>query len=219
MHLFSKASLPLAALALWGLAAAVPAHAQIGVFNFNSDAVGKTTAFSDANGGITATFSSPSDPGAFAIFANPAPSSVLLSGNVLGNGAGAATGSATPLTVAFSQNLASLTLDFVDASAFLANPQTFTLQAFENGTSVGTVTVPGVRPPAAPNAEGVIGFFGPAFNSVQLSSASTTLFSIDNLTAIAAPVPEASTTVSLGLLLALGMGGVVRAARKNRNRR
>ena len=32
----------------------------------------------------------------------------------------------------------------------------------------------------------------------------------------AAPVPEASTTVSLGLLLALGMGGMVVAARKKR---
>ena len=31
-----------------------------------------------------------------------------------------------------------------------------------------------------------------------------------------APVPEASTTVSLGLLLALGMGGTVMAARKTR---
>ena len=32
----------------------------------------------------------------------------------------------------------------------------------------------------------------------------------------AAPVPEASTTVSLGLLLALGVGGLVIAARRRK---
>jgi hypothetical protein len=37
-----------------------------------------------------------------------------------------------------------------------------------------------------------------------------------SLTQTAAPVPEASTTVSLGLLLALGMGGLILSARKKK---
>jgi len=35
---------------------------------------------------------------------------------------------------------------------------------------------------------------------------------------VSAPVPEASTTVSLGLLLALGMGGMVVAAKRKKGR-
>ena len=44
---------------------------------------------------------------------------------------------------------------------------------------------------------------------------STGTTEVDNVSVVAAPaVPEASTTVSLGLLLALGMGGMVVAARR-----
>ncbi len=221
----SKTTLSLAALALLGLAAATPARAQVGLFNFDSDSVGTTigaaTPFSDTSGGITATFSSPSDPGAFAVTAaaDLSPGSVLLSGNVLASGLSSPPILNAPLDIAFDQNLSDLTLDFLDSDNGRGPLQTFTLQAFENGAPVGTVTVPGVIPANGFNPEGVIGFFGPSvFNSVELSTATTNAFAVDNIGVVAAPapVPEASTTISFGLLLMLGMGGVMAAAKKRK---
>lgn len=212
MKIFTKTHLSLAALALLGLAVGTPAHAQVGLFTFDTDAAGTATQFSDTSGGITATFSSPADPGGFLVTSNPAGTSVLLSGQVLTTNTGNTAGA--PLNIAFSQNLAAVTLDFVDDGQV---GQTFTLNAFENGTAVGTVTVPGFLAPGDLFAEGVIGFFGPApFNSIQLSTATAPFFAIDNVGAVAAPVPEASTTASFGLLLTLGLGGLVVAAKRRK---
>lgn len=219
MNLVSKTGPAVVLLFLLELAAIAPVHAQVGLFNFEGDATGTQTPFSNTSGGITATFSAPGGPGGFVVGPNPAYGSVLLSGQVLGEGFGTATGANIPLNIAFSRNLSSLTLDFANASFRLLTPQTFTLQAFENGVSVGILTVPGLVPNGGSNAEGVIGFFGPVFNSVQLSSATSISgqFAIDNIGIVGAPpVPEASTTVSLGLLLVLGMGGMVVAARRKK---
>ena len=52
---------------LFGLVTTFPAAATTATFNFDNDTAGTLTPFSDTNNGITATFSSPSDPGAFGI--------------------------------------------------------------------------------------------------------------------------------------------------------
>jgi hypothetical protein len=64
-------------LALGMLAMAIPAysdpvfwHGPTGhdpIFNFDADSVGTATPFTDVNGGLSATFSSPSDPGGFVV--------------------------------------------------------------------------------------------------------------------------------------------------------
>ena len=66
-------------------------------------------------------------------------------------------------------------------------------------------------------ASGTGSFFGLLANNTGIGQQFT--YSITNggsLTLAAAPVPEASTTVSLGLLLLLGLGGLVVAARRKR---
>ena len=65
-------------------------------------------------------------------------------------------------------------------------------------------------------AEGVLSFASTSpFNSVTLTSAPAPDFAVNDFQVYAsAPVPEASTTVSLGLLLALGAGGLAVARRK-----
>ncbi len=52
--------------------------------------------------------------------------------------------------------------------------------------------------------------------TIGSSSAGPNVFNADNLTYSPAAVPEASTTVSFGLLLALGLGGVVVAAKRKK---
>ena len=66
-----------------------------------------------------------------------------------------------------------------------------------------------------------IGGYVPANNSYTFAATNngttgSTATPTPTLTLITAPVPEASTTVSFGLLLALGMGGLVVAARRKK---
>ena len=96
-----------------------------------------------------------------------------------------------------------------------------------------TLTTPFLYNPSAGNLVLDIRNFDPAFTGYADlgSDPSTRLNFVDNSTTAAtgtvqnaglatrftfAPVPEASTTVSLGLLLALGMGGLVVAAKRRK---
>jgi len=158
-------------------------------FTFESDPVGTATTFSNTNTGITATFSSPADPGGFQVY--PALGFVTLTGNFLGTGQ---TAPATPLTIAFSTDLNSISLDFgLDESGGL------TLVAFEGSTAVGTVSVTGGIPPGMFVPEGFLNFNGATFNSVVLTATSGDgFFGVDNVDVSTAAVPEPATWFLLG---------------------
>ncbi len=197
----------LAVLALTG-AAILPASAQSAVFDFTGDTAGTATAFTDTNNGLAATFDSTAGQGAFMVqpsfFQNQ-------SGNDLGAVVGA---SSIPLDITFSKSLASLSLDFG-----LNGPtnSTFTLTAFSGGlggTQVGSKTATAAIPGGIYLfPEGSLSFAGASpFDTVELTSTAQNIF-VDNI-AVSAPVPEASTMVSLGLLLMLGSGGLAWSARR-----
>lgn len=176
------------------LLAAFAAAAQAGViFNFDGDAPGAATQFTDTVDGLSATFSSPADPGGFAI----QPSIFqALTGNVLGD-PGPAMANDIPLTVSFSQNLAAISAVF--ATADFGPPSPFTLTAFEGNTMVGTVSATGIVPAGFTFPEGEIAFAGPAFNKVIFSSTAPD-FAIDQVAAAAAPEPSLMALVGLALV-------------------
>lgn len=170
------------------------AHADvIGTFNFDNDAVGMTTPFTDTSNGISATFTSPADPGAFTI----APSVFqALSGNVLGS----AFGGANQLDINFNAQLTAATLVF--ATSDFGTPQPFELEAFENGNPVGSATATGVVPAGFIFPEGEIAFEGQAFNSIVLSTPNSPGFAIDSVEVAEAPEPGTASLILLGALAA-----------------
>lgn len=221
MHLRRKSAASWAAFALLAglnLAAARTACAQTGTFNFETTTNGTTTTFTQTSNGINATFSSPADPDGFTVGANPSSGSVLLTGQVLGDGIDDNENENIPLSIGFNRSLSSISLAFATGSFFLNTPQSLTLQAFSGGTLVGTVTTPGVKPVNPGNAEGVISFAGSNFDSVRLSTATATVFAIDNIVVVGAgpaAVPEPSQTAAFGLGL-LGLSGLMLKARKRK---
>lgn len=180
-----------------------PALAQTATFNFDADAFGTATTFTDVSGGLAATFSTPADPGGFTVFPSLF---ATLTGNVLiddvlnGN-------SQIPLNIAFSRPARAFSLNFAQTST---NAGPFRADFFSGGVFVARTSALGV-PVGPSNSEGFLSFSGgPLFDSVTLTSPNSVAFAVDNLQVGLAPaVPEASTTVSFGLLLALGLGGVM----------
>lgn len=176
------------------LLAAFAATAQAGaIFTFDGDAPGTTTQFTDTVNGLSATFSSPADPGGFQI----QPSIFqALTGNVLGD-PGPSLANDIPLTVTFSQELSAITAVF--ATADFGPPSPFTLTAFEGNTLVGSVSATGIVPAGFTFPEGEIAFAGPAFNTVVFSSAAPD-FAIDQVATAAAPEPSLMGLVGLALI-------------------
>ena len=168
------------------------AHAAT-IFNFDNDAFGTTTTFTDTVNGLSATFSSPSSPGAFMVQQS---FFETLTGNVL------ITPDTVPLTISFSSDQSAIALVF--ATADFVTPSPFTLTAYEGNTAVGSTTLPGMFLSGFLFPEGEIAFGGANFNSVVLSAPSLG-FAIDDVQ-VAAATPEPGTEFMLGIaLIALGI--------------
>jgi hypothetical protein len=186
------ATLAAAAAVVAASAVAAPAAAQ--TYNFDAIAEGTATPLSITNGGVTATFSSPADPGAFEVLTNDGFFSPALSGNVLYRPAGA-----SDLRIGFSETLGALSLVF--ASNFAPS---VTLQAFFGATLVGSVSAAGTAPPGFAFPEGTLSLSGLTFDNVRVSAA--TEFAIDNVVVRPAQViPEPATVALVGAgVVALG---------------
>ena len=151
---------------------AIPVYCSASsVFNFDSVQFGTPTPFSDTNNGITATFSSTADPGGFEVrgmflF-------VTLTGNELMD-PGPAAAAFIPLTITFSRNVTSVSLNFATDGE-----GTFFLDAYNSGSIVGGASTVGSIPPGVFFPEGSISFGtipGVTFKKIVLTSPSTPLF-------------------------------------------
>jgi hypothetical protein len=159
---------------------------------------GTNTTFSETNNGLTATFSSPADPGGFVITG-----SFFSFGPQILVDPGSANASNIPLDIAFSAPQSSISLNF----GLDGNPGPFQLDAYLNGSLVGSVTEIGVIPDGYVFPEGIISFSGTDFDSVVLTSSTTPYFAIANVDTAA--VPEPSSLMLLGTALA-GVSGALR---------
>ena len=171
------------------------------IFNFDNDAQGTTTGFTDSIGGLLATFSSSADPGGFVIYPTMYET---LTGNVLGD-PGPAFQDNLSLNIGFNQNLSAITLNF--ATSDFITPSPFTLTAYENSNLVGSATSTGQFLSGFTFPEGEIAFAGGVFNQVVLSSTATD-FAVDNIDVLPASlntssVPEPGTLCLLGTSLIL----------------
>ncbi len=164
------------------------------VFNFDTDNLGTFTNFTDTVGGLSATFSSAADPGGFVVY----PSIFdTLTGNVLGD-PGPAGLDNLALNIAFSQNIAAVTLDF--ATADFSTPSPLTLSAYEGSNLVGSISATGSVPGGFSFPEGAVSFSGGAFDQLVISSTALD-FAVDNISVTPTPEPTAIPLLGAGLVL------------------
>jgi hypothetical protein len=171
-------------------------------FNFTDLSSLTPTPFSDTQKGITATFSSPSDPAGFVVADPSVFDFQTITGNVLLTNIPGST-----LNIGFASPLDTFSLLFGLAGG---PADTLTLTAYLNGSQVGSPVVAGGTIPAGGIfPEGSLAFSGD-YNSVSISS-STDYFAVGDVTA----TPEPTSVV----LLATGMLGLASAGyRRRRNR-
>lgn len=175
------------------------AAANASLFNFDVNSLGTATNFTDTVSGVSATFSSPADPGGFVVYPTIFQT---LGGNVLGD-PGPAGLDNLALTVNFSQALSAITLSF--ATSDFSSPSPFTLTAYQNSNLVGSNTQSGMFLSSFSFPEGQLTFSGSAFNRVVLSSTAQD-FAIDNINvspSASTPEPSALVLSATGLLVLL----------------
>ncbi len=190
-HCLSR--LALVAVATFLLAAA---RAEAAVFNFETDQLAASSPFSSTSAGLTATFagSSFADPGAFEISYNstsgPLPLYSGLNGAFLTT-ALASLDPSSPLTISFSQPVASLSLNFALGS------RTGGLSLTTN--SGGSAQAPGAVPSGFNFAEGALSFSGAGFTVATLRTGAIGL-AVDDIVATpaATAVPEPASVELLG---------------------
>jgi hypothetical protein len=190
------------------LFSAAAAHGTT-VFNFDNDSPGTATGFTDTVGGLSATFSSNDDPGGFVVYQSIFQT---LTGNVLGD-PGPAGQDGLMLSVGFNQALSAVALSF--ATSDFSTPSPLTLDAYYNGTLVGTATQTGQFLSGGTFPEGEIAFASGPFNSFTLSSTATD-FAIDNIAVANAAIPEPASLALFGLgLMLAGLPIIQRKRRQN----
>jgi hypothetical protein len=198
--MISTKSIPLAILACFLCAGS--SHAA-SIFDFENNSIGTATGFTDTVGGLSATFSSNGDPGGFVVYPSVFQT---LTGNVLGDPGPAQQDNLT-LTVAFNESLSAVVLDF--ATSDFSTPSPLTLDAYFNGSLVGTTTQVGQFLQGGTFPEGEIAYTG-LFNSFTLSSTATD-FAVDNIAAQATVTPEPGTLPILAIgLIAAGLPAIRR---------
>jgi hypothetical protein len=166
------------------------------VFTFDTDSIGTFTQFSDTVGGVSATFSSPADPGGFSV--QQAAIFQALTGHALGD-PGPSFQTNIPLTISFGTELAAIDLVFATSEFGTISP--LELDAYNGAAFVGTALASGLVPNGFFFPEGEIAFAGGAFNRVVLSTAAMG-FAIDNVAVAQAPEPSSI------LLMAIGLGAI-----------
>jgi len=128
-----------------------------------------------------------------------------------------------PLTISFSNPVTKFGLFAQD---FTPDTQTFTFSTFSGTTDVGNFTVGPIDNNSSPGQLAFVGAaYAPGITSIKISSASvdstgSTFGSNDfyvGPAAPSAPVPEAATTISFGLML--GMGGLGLLVSRNKRRK
>lgn len=190
------------------LSVASGVQAAVATFNFDNDNVGTSTTFTDTSNGVSATFSSPSDPGGFTIQQSIF---TILTGNVLGD-PGPSFAQNIPLTITFSQNVSAIDLVFATSDFGPASP--FTLTAYEGNNLIGSNTQTGQVLSVFP--EGEIAFSGLAFNQVVLSTPATD-FAIDDVQVSTAPEPGSALLYLVTGLPLIGVS-LIRGRRKPQDR-
>lgn len=163
------------------------------VFTFDSDITGTAPTFTDTVGGLSVTFTSPSDPNGFTI--GPSTFSALT-GQILADGPGNA--SPLPLTLTFSAPLTSISLLFATNSGTGVPLFLNAYSGGAGGTLVGTASASGAIPPGFGFPEGSLSFGGVVFDTIVLSSTAID-FAIDNVSATLTPEPGGWGTAALGL--------------------
>lgn len=171
------------------LAATATASGGSIVFDFNALVVGTTTQFPDTVGGLTTTYSSPSDPGAFVVSQS---FFTTLTGNILLQNVSGAV-----LSIDFSDPQSSVALSFATATV-----DPFEMDAYSGSTLLGSSTASGlVRSSQFP--EGIISFSGGPFDRVLLFTRDGSPFAIDDVTAM--PEPSSLLLIVFGFTALRGL--------------
>jgi len=160
------------------------------LFNFETNASGTPTPFTNTVNGLSATF------GGSARVCDSQGFFQSLSGRILIQNFCGSSSDSGPLSISFSSPLTAISFDFA-----IAGPNgTLSLSAFLGGTPVGASNFGTNLPPGLFNGEGVANFSG-TFDSVQLSS--DLFLAVDNVDASTTPVPEQGVSLLIPTAIAV----------------